>query len=107
MVFVAHEELLDVLDFFLQLHCDLVDLRTLHVVMINLVSSNELIDTFILVGHNQLMLSVVPFGKLVDHELLHCYYVNDVILGFDVVQDQNAQLIGNAAVIEVFKHEDH
>jgi hypothetical protein len=107
LLFIAHEELLNALDFFFELDGDLIDLSALHVIVIDLIASDWRIYSFFLVSQDHLVLSVVPLHKLIDHEFLHRNDVNDVKLGFDVVEDQNAQLIGDAAVAEIGENEEH
>lgn len=71
LLLVAQEELLNALDFFLQLNCYLIHLRTLHVVVINLIPTDWSVDSLFLLSHYQLVMGVVAVGKFIDHELLH------------------------------------
>lgn len=93
LLLVTHEELLDGLDFVLELDGHLIDLRTLHVVVVNLVPPDGSVVALLLVLYDQLVLHVVSPRKFINYESLHCHDVHNVELGLDVVQDENGHLV--------------
>jgi hypothetical protein len=75
--------------------------------MIDLISPDGVTNASLLVLDDHLVLIVVASGELVDDEFLHGDNINDIVLGFDIVKDENTQLVCNAAEIKVLQHEDH
>jgi hypothetical protein len=104
---IAHEELLDALYFLFELYCDLIHLSTLHVVVINLISSYRAVITLFLVLYNHFVVHMVPVSKFIDHELLHLDNVNDIHLCFDGVKNQNTDLTGYTTKAVIFKDKKH
>ncbi len=68
-------------------HSDLMHLSTVHVVVIDLVSSNRTVVALLLILYNHLVVHVMSIGEFVDHELLHLYNINDIHLSFDGIEN--------------------
>jgi len=104
LFFIAHKELLNALNLFFELYSDLVHLGTLHIGMINLISSNRTIISLFLISYDQFMVDVVSVSKFVDNELLHLDDVNDIHLCFDGVKNQYADLTSYTAKAVVLQN---
>ena len=97
-------EALHLVDLVLQLEGDLVDLRALHVHVIDLVPAYLLLDALQLVEFVQLDQMLVTLPEFLDDELLQLHDVDHVQVSLDLVQDHDAQLVGDGAVAVVSHH---
>jgi len=90
--------LLNLLYLVLKLDCHLVDLGTLHVLMVNGVASDWLGHALLSSLSLEVLLGGLTLSEFVYHELLHLDDVDNVEGCLDVVEGHDAELAGDRAV---------
>jgi hypothetical protein len=76
----------------------LVDLGGLHVLVIDVVSLDFLVDAVMLVILMHIIQQLMSLSELVNHESLKLDDINHVKKSFYLIEDHDAKLIGYAAV---------
>lgn len=89
---------MELLHLVLQLSGHLVDLGRLHVLVIDVVSLDFLVNAVLFVELVHVVEQLMSLSELVDHESLKLDDINHVKEGLYLIEDHDAQLIGNAAV---------
>jgi hypothetical protein len=75
--------------------------------VVDLVPFYDLRATRVLVVLDQVVQHLVAIAEFIDHELLHCYDVNHVEQGFETIEREYAQLVGNTTVAVFLQHIEH
>ena len=76
----------------------MINLSRLHVVMIYLIPPDDKVAAFLSILLVKVIKMLVSLPKLVDHELLEAYDVDDIKEALDLIKDKDAELISSRTI---------